>query len=244
MQRINSNKIYDKIKIYNPELEVLNIKDINNLKTEVLVRCSNCGSEFYAKISNIIKDDFCFRKYCSCNNKYKRISMQSMFLYYYVKKYFEDCLFEYKIENKSFDLYIPSKNTAIEFDGRAHFNLSIEKYNSKNDICVKNKVNLIRVIDSYVYTSNFKSSEFIKIIKFGGLNLRDDIKPVNYKYYTFNIKQVLHDIDNGFSVEKPYTKESLAKFDVNINRDILDILKFKRSLTKDFIKSSGETEYL
>ena len=81
-----------------------------------------------------------------------------------IKTWFEEkaILFEFQfvfpeLKRRPFDFYIPSKNTAIEFDGEQHFrpveyfggenkyNRQLKSDKLKTDYCQKNKINLIRI---------------------------------------------------------------------------------------------------
>jgi len=73
---------------------------------------------------------------------------------YIREKTFNECVFEKKLR---FDFFIPTQNMCIEYDGEQHYN-SLECFGGdelfeitkkrdkiKNDFCVNNKINLIRI---------------------------------------------------------------------------------------------------
>lgn len=79
----------------------------------------------------------------------KNTSIPELIVFYYVKKYFNDAV---KLCNSDFlkieiDIYIPSKKVGIEYDGVYWHKSksSIEKDKKKNLICLKNKIDLIRI---------------------------------------------------------------------------------------------------
>jgi hypothetical protein len=79
----------------------------------------------------------------------------------YINEYsFNDCVYLKKLR---FDFYLPKYNMCIEFDGIQHFNKNNSKFANefdvsvirdkiKNDYCIKNKINLVRI----PYNQNIK----------------------------------------------------------------------------------------
>ena len=84
-----------------------------------------------------------------CKNRYSS-SFAEQAIYYYVNKIFPNAKNRYKNlfdNNMEFDIFIPSKNTAIEFDGAYWHNTPEihEKEKLKYKICKENNLHLIRV---------------------------------------------------------------------------------------------------
>jgi len=105
---------------------------VDNLKNYGCTLCSK-GSKGEEKISSILE-----------NKNIKYLNQKS----------FDDCKY---INKLSFDFYLPEYNTCIEYDGKQHFE-SIEYFGGeeslkkqkikdfiKDNFCLKNKINLVRI---------------------------------------------------------------------------------------------------
>ena len=87
------------------------------------------------------------------------------------QKKFDECINPNTRYNLMFDFYIPSKNTCIEFDGEQHFKpckrfggkLQFEKTKQldciKNEYCIKNNINMLRI----PYTKIKNINDILKI---------------------------------------------------------------------------------
>ena len=84
--------------------------------------------------------------YCS---QELRTSFPEQAIYYYVKKCFPDAINNDRtvLEGKELDIYIPSSNIAIEYDGQAwHTNKTRDLY--KDELCLSKGIRLIRIRES------------------------------------------------------------------------------------------------
>ena len=102
-------------------------------------KCSICGHEWMASVSNRIKGTGC--PHC---NKTTHTSFPEQAIFYYVKKEYPDAINSDKHLGVELDIYIPSLSIAIEYDGEA-WHQNIKKDEKKNNICAKNKILLIRI---------------------------------------------------------------------------------------------------
>ena len=89
--------------------------------------------------------------------KAMRSSFPEQAVYYYIKQLFPDAINSYRDLFKSsmeLDIFIPSINTGIEYDGRLyHSNPTIQLRDSKKySICKENGIMLVRIIESRRYT--------------------------------------------------------------------------------------------
>ncbi len=105
-------------------------------------QCSE-GHEWKATVSNrTFNNSGCPR----CNiEKVNSFCEQAVF--YYIKQAFPDAInSDYHIDIE-LDIFIPSINTAIEYDGEAWHSIEKRKKNDilKNQICIENKITLIRI---------------------------------------------------------------------------------------------------
>ena len=99
-----------------------------------------CGHEWQATIDRRKRGDGC--PICA---KEMQTSFPEQALYFYIKKYFSDAInSDRSTIGAELDIYIPSKRTAIEYDGlNWHKNSSFEK--EKNNLCQMNDIKLIRI---------------------------------------------------------------------------------------------------
>lgn len=102
-------------------------------------KCSICGYEWLASVSNRIKGTGCPR----CN-KITHTSFPEQAIFYYVRKVYPDAVNGDKRFGTELDIFIPSINVAIEYDGEA-WHQNIKKDEKKNTICATNKILLIRI---------------------------------------------------------------------------------------------------
>ena len=161
-----------------------------------------------------------------CNTMFQT-SFPEQAILFYVKKLFPDALNRYKGLFKTameLDIYIPSINIAIEYDGAAWHKMShsAQREQKKYNICKDHKIFLYRVREE----SNSKASAdkvySVPAFSFSKLPLFDEM-----------IKNLLKDISNERDI------------DVNLERDMFEILqykiiKFEDSLACQFPELCGE----
>lgn len=138
---------------------------IQDSKTKVKIKCTNCEKEF-RKLPNQIKrskNHFCSRS-CSAtyNNKHKKIGKRRSKLEKYLERQlnndFKDVLIiTYNSKNEikyELDIYIPSLNLAFEINGIYHYQpihgdeklLKIQNIDRKKKIkCQKKNIRLIEI---------------------------------------------------------------------------------------------------
>lgn len=78
------------------------------------------------------------------DNSNAKTSFNEQAIYYYVRKYFNDCINRYREKGFEIDVYIPSLKLGIEYDGYPWHN-DTEKDISKNNSCSNNGITLIRI---------------------------------------------------------------------------------------------------
>lgn len=116
------------------------------------------GHSYSASIYNRVNGSGCPR----CNLR-ATTSFPEQCVYYYVKKAFGDAVNEYRLKRKVYDVFIPSINVAIEYDGYKWHQDERDTKNDeeKNRICVDNGIQLYRIREK---GSSDISSEGIVII--------------------------------------------------------------------------------
>ncbi|ROR28511.1 putative zinc ribbon protein [Mobilisporobacter senegalensis] len=99
------------------------------------------GHEWQATINNRAK------RGCPECSRELRVSFPEKVVYYYVSMAFHDCIENYRpafLGGKELDIFIPSLNIGIEYDGEA-FHSSIENDMEKDKICNQHRIQLIRI---------------------------------------------------------------------------------------------------
>ena len=101
--------------------------------------CSNCGFNWEAIVSNRVKGKGCPR----CNKK-THTSFPEQAIFYYIKQVYPDAINSDKHLGIELDIFIPSINIAVEYDG-GPWHQDIKKDEKKNLICAKSKILLVRI---------------------------------------------------------------------------------------------------
>jgi rubrerythrin len=136
----------------------------------VFWKCDVCGFEWSRK-PNLMDKRYI---YCpSCNKRGTSFPEQAIF--YYVKKVFPDAINRFKGFEKELDIYIPSANIAIEYDGFAwHKDLnSLEIDNLKDSMCLQKNIKLFRFRDYELKPT--KSAFIINFTEKGNIGLNKAI---------------------------------------------------------------------
>ena len=80
-----------------------------------------------------------------CPNCTAKSSQQELRVYSELKWIFSDSHHRYKIDNIEFDVFVPSLNLAVEYDGAYWHRCSEEKDNRKSDFCAEKDIKIVRV---------------------------------------------------------------------------------------------------
>ena len=180
----------------------------------------SCGSNFVA--SWICS--FCHHKWESsivsrtsskstCPNcSYVGTSFPQQAIFYYIKQIYDNTENRYLINNSEFDLFIPSINTAVEYDGVFYHKNSLKKDNDKDKICQDKEIILYRFRDFSLPDTDYAR--------------RITLKDGNIKSLNTAIKELLFNLGcNRIN-------------DVNVEKDQIQILStYKREIEE---KSLGK----
>ncbi len=132
------------------------------------------GHEWQATIASRAYGNGCPK--CASENQ---TSLPEKIVYYYISKAFDDVLENYKpswLKPMELDIFIPSINVAIEYDGR-RFHKNSEKDNRKNSLCKEHGVKLFRLREEGCSEINNLSNNFtLRNIKSDGSQVVDGIK--------------------------------------------------------------------
>ena len=132
------------------------------------------GHEWQATIASRAYGNGCPK--CAGENQ---TSLPEKIVYYYISKAFDDVLENYKpswLKPMELDIFIPSIDVAIEYDGR-HFHKNSEKDNRKNSLCKEHGIKLFRLREEGCSEINDLSNNFtLRNIKSDGSQVVDGIK--------------------------------------------------------------------
>lgn len=158
----------------------------HSYKTSIHVRVSGCG--------------------CNQCQKEHHTSFPEKSVFFYIKQIFNDTVENYKTDylgKMEFDIFIPSLNVAIEYDGGRWHN-DLRKDLKKNQVCEENCIKLFRIrekhcpLDSKKYTyityfhlQNESLSELERVIKDIVYKLNFVISDINIERDSVKIMQLL-----------------------------------------------------
>ncbi len=115
---------------------------------------------------------------CPFCKKGLRTSFAEQAVYYYVKKVFPDAINSCKtaIEGKDLDIYIPSRQIAIEYDGEK-WHQNIKKDQEKNRLCEEQNIVLYRIRERKCWF--WEETEFLKLIPCEAYNFEELNNAIN-----------------------------------------------------------------
>ena len=137
--------------------------------TVVWWQCTACGHEWKVKLSS--------RRGCPRCSAKRMTSFPEQAIYFYISNTYPDAINRYKYHNYELDIFIPSQNTAIEYDGSFYHKSErvLEKDNIKDELCKKDGIRLIRFRDPGLPATShaeiikcldsYRSDEFEKALK-------------------------------------------------------------------------------
>ena len=172
-------------------------------------KCHFCGHEWRTRANNRSSAK---RSCPNCSMKSTSFGEQAVF--FYVKKIFPDAINRYRDDKFELDIYIPSINTGIEFDGAYFHNgeESIAREKKKYQKCQGLNIRLIRIkdtasmpdvptSDSAIGIESLKDNKNLNtIIRL----LMRDLDPASNGWTRTNPRQIWSTIDHLVDVDKDY----------------------------------------
>lgn len=110
---------------------------------QVMWKCAKCGHEWKARVDN----RHLLNRGCPKCAKGAQSSFPEQVIFYYVKQLFPDAINGYKYENAEVDVFIPSLNIGIEYDGE-NYHKTLYKYKKdveKNHLLFNGGISLFRI---------------------------------------------------------------------------------------------------
>ena len=199
---LNHKQFCDKVEKVAPEIEIIGKYSRSSVKIEC--RCKTCGFKWFATPNNILRGN----TGCSKCNRVYQTSFPEQAIYYYIRKYYPDAVNGYKegFKNSEIDIFIPSLNIGIEYDGAFfHNSKTLDKEKRKYVLCREMGINLIRIrfefapdiADYIILTNNEKSKkiymELDRIIdllfkKIGSVNCNVNVENDRNEIYKMYLK--------------------------------------------------------
>ena len=153
----------------NGDLKPTDVKLQSNKKVWWL--CPN-NHEYQAVIGGRTRSD---NKASNCPicNKQNRTSFPEQAVFYYVKKLYPDAINSYRapfLGLMELDVFIPSLNWAIEYDGSQwHKHDKLKREQQKYQKCVQQRIKLIRIREKMAPLGSDIADEQISIVKLNGI---------------------------------------------------------------------------
>ncbi len=235
----------NRLPIIRKQLEVLDLQLVSSnyescYNKETEIRCLKCNKIFKESIFNISQ-----RMYpCSCQIRYSR-SNKEVELFNFVYSLDPTCKSNEKIDNIELDIFISSKNIAIEYNGIYWHSDRILKdpvnYHCKKlSICDKNGIKLIQVFeDEWVLKKEIVKSRLKRIIL---NNKYDDIVRIHGRKCT--IKRVIDNkVKNDFLNSYHLQGSDISEIAIGAfyNDELVSIMTFSHG---NISKGSKKTEYV
>ena len=166
-------------------------------------KCKICGNSWRAKINNRANNRNCPQ----CNFKGSSFTEQTIF--YYIKKCFCDAISRKHIDGFEYDIYIPSLNIAIEYDG--------SYYHSKE-----------RVMQREIQKNYFSKEHGITLIRLREIPLMNSPNAININC----------DCSDWIKLEETCRKileylNSDKSIEVSISKDYSDIVSLRRTIATE-----------
>lgn len=133
---------------------------------------------------------------CPVCFKQNRTSFPEQAIFYYVKKLYPDAINSYRasfLGNMELDIYIPSLNLAIEYDGKYwHKKEKIKREQVKYQKCFENGIKLLRIREKMADLASDISDNQIGIVKFNGKESLEETIKYLMKYLNFSKRRCIY----------------------------------------------------
>lgn len=176
------NDLEDILDEWNNELNEFNPSQIcrSSSKYKVIWNCRKCGYQWSCTPNNRVKVSVVKGiriSECPMCLKEKQTSFPEQAIYYYIKKLFPDAINGDKEKvGMELDIYIPSLNVGIEYDGYA-WHKDITKDIKKNEMCEKQGIKFIRIREEGCPI--MENNENCRILHISANNREDLISTIN-----------------------------------------------------------------
>jgi len=148
----------------------------------------------------------------------RQTSFAEQAIFFYIKKVFPDAINRYKapfLKNMELDIFIPSINYAIEYDGLAwHNEKTLEREKRKYKLCAAKNIKLIRLREKFADLGSD-----IADFQFGG---------VTNLYKPAILERLIYRLFEHFSI---FVK--MPEIDIDIKRDEVLINEYLQGVSKD-----------
>lgn len=161
---------------------------------------------------------------CPKCNEGRQTSFAEQATYFYIKKLYPDAINRYTanfLKTMELDIYIPSINFAIEYDGEAwHKQNTIKREQRKYRLCKENGIKLIRLREKMPALAS---------------DIADEMFSMKDLYIPKNLEKMLQELLKRINFSSKWMIS--AGTDINISRDRHKILEYKTDLKKKSLAS-------
>ncbi len=191
-------------------------------------KCNNCLHEWQAVISDRTR----YHHGCPKCNMYGT-SFAEQAIFFYLKHSFDDAENRFVINGYEFDVFIPSINTAVEYDGVFYHNnlKSLNKDNKKDNYCIKNGIRLIRIRDN-----KMTNTDYAEIISCKDANDKDLQKAIEELFILLSVDNVPVSLERDrYIILSDYHKSVVKNSIISLNPEIAKEWNYEKNypLTPD-----------
>lgn len=225
------------LEVINPELsKEWNLLKNNGLKPsevtpgsgkKVWWTCRYCEHNWKASIDNRNNK----HRNCPRCNAGNQTSFHEQCIYYYLSKIFRDCQNRHLItigmnSTLELDIYIPSLNVAIEYDGYFYHKHRAKQDVRKNIELHKLGIHLIRIREN-----NGPDKVLPDLKRYGSIEMQHTSG--NNTALADLIKVIIIFLENKYYLEVSEIHELISQVDIDIDRDYLEVLNLIRTNKKE-----------
>lgn len=153
----NNNTFLVQLSKINPMIEPL--EPYINARNKILCRCNYCKNEWPATPDKLLQGNGCPN--CDKRNK---TSFPEQAIYYYLRTVFSDTVNRYYLPNSNteIDIFIPSLNIGIEYDGVYWHNNKAAREAQKYQKCKEHSITLYRIREATEIIDNIADTIIIR----------------------------------------------------------------------------------
>lgn len=184
----------------NPNIEPL--EEYKGASAKIYFECKECGNIWPSRPQQLLRWQGCPK----CQKRWQT-SFPEQAIFYYIQKKYADAINSFKsgFGQSEIDIYIPSINVGIEYDGRNWHKGNGEKEIKKYEICKRNNIFLIRIVErKNEYSLDQACDHYIESL-YGNTKRFADLDSCIYNLFSFLSVSIDIDTDRDqYSIKNQY----------------------------------------